>query len=96
VLNGAPQSMIGTADYLLEFSDGFRGAGCACCTARRATFCVARFSTAKGFPKTCGPVRTRSSRSRVGVEGRLASHLVRAFGMWPHPVPRLPRPPAPT
>ena len=80
-LRGAPQSMIGTADYLLEFSDWLpqrrlrvlHGATC-------NLLLRARFSTSQAFPKTCGPVRTRSStfpRRRGGSSG--VSRRMRGF-----------------
>ena len=73
ILNGAPQSMIGTADYLLEFSDWLpqrrlrvlHGATCNLLL-RGANFDVA------GFPEDVWPGEDTIATFPLGVEGRLA------------------------
>ena len=73
VLNGAPQSMIGTADYLLEFSDWLprrrlrvlHGATCNLLLRREIL-------DGEGFPEDVWPGEDTIVTFRVGVEGRLA------------------------
>ena len=73
VLNGAPQSMIGTPDYLLEFSDWLprrrlrvlHGATCNLLLRRELL-------DGEGFPEDVWPGEDTIVTFRVGVEGRLA------------------------
>lgn len=73
ILNGAPQSMIGTADYLLEFSDWLPQRRCRVLHGATCNLLLRRGTLdGAGFPENVWPGEDTIVTFRLGAEGRLA------------------------